>query len=136
MKKNCHAITFISTLFLFVLCLGCGNGGNPDQVATLDTSSEQAFMASLQKIETSLTPEEREQFRNYLGVLLTEFGQGLSEEEKDHKKLNDLYAKYQHDGLAGFFTGEKLEPLTSFHGLTHIEIIEMGRIRGCFTKKE
>ena len=135
MNKKGITITIFSTLFLIVLCSSCGNGGSSDQistlstsVATLDTSSEQAFMDSLTKMEAPLTPEEREQFRTYLGALLTDFGIGLN--KRDHKELNRLYVEYKkHDGQTVIFTGAKTGPLTSFHGLTHIEVVEQGKIR-------
>jgi len=121
MRKTSLSIAFIFTFFLAALLVGCGSENSKKQV-TLDTSTELAFLDSLQKMEEPLSPEERELFRNYVGVLLNRTGQGLSKDErKDLKQLNILYARDKAWGAS--------ERLITINGLTYKEIIESGETK-------
>lgn len=95
-----------------------------DELATLDTSTEQAFLNSLQQMEKHMKPEEREQFRDIIGSFLSENYPSLTYEEKnDHKQLISLYVKHKESR----FSNSK-ELLSALNGLDYKDILELGEL--------
>ena len=97
----------LSTLFF---CVGCGE-------PKLDTSSDQAFSTSLEKIYNSVPETEREDFRGYLNIAM-----GLKGGAPSYDKLVQLYSLIKARGNENERTR-----INDLNGMTKNDIITRGK---------
>ncbi|MDR2946027.1 MAG: hypothetical protein LBV79_04710 [Candidatus Adiutrix sp.] len=103
----CLALVVMSAL---VLCAGCGE-------PKLDTSSDQAFSASLEKVYNAVPEAEREDFRRSLNSVL---------ENKPIRRAPGYDEIIQLYSLIKAFGGEQ-EMLGRINGLTRADIVAQGQ---------
>lgn len=115
-RNLCGALLILGA---FLLCAGCGD-------PTLDTSSDEAFSASLEKMYKSVPEAERESFRDYLNLTMNGkvpasfFGGG--------RKVPSYDEFIQMYSLVKAFGKEKDQGfMANINGLTRVDIMAKGQ---------
>ena len=101
-----------------LLSVGCGE-------PKLDTSSDQAFSASLEKIYNSVPKEERETFRDYLHLAMEGKVSALARFFSEQRRVPSYDEIVKSYSLVKAF-GD-MELINRLHGLTKTDIINTGK---------
>jgi len=107
-------IAIAAMIITGLFCLGCGE-------PKLDTSSDQAFATSLEKMYSSVSETERVVFLGYIDLVM---------EDRDHLKVNppscdDIIKLYSL--ITAWGKKKELERINSLNGLTKNNIITQGK---------